>query len=98
MTLFNAVGSWKLEITSLVLAFGLLAAIFVALSIFDGQNVPSWPVRLNINSLVAIFATLLRVLPLFPLAQVISQEKWLWFQRPRPLRHLDDFDLGSRGI
>ncbi|KAK3382033.1 hypothetical protein B0T24DRAFT_685729 [Lasiosphaeria ovina] len=28
----------------------------------------------------------------------ISQEKWLWFQRPCPLRHLEDFDFGSRGI
>ena len=93
----EALGSWKLEILAVMLAVGFLAAIFITLSHFDGQNVPRWPVSLNLNSLVAIYATILRALLLFAIAEILSQEKWYWFTRPRPLRNLDDFDRASRG-
>lgn len=97
VTIFQALGSWKLEFLAASLAVGLLAAIFITLARFNGQDVPNWPANLNLNSLVAIYATLLRALLLFAIAEVISQEKWYWFGRPRPLRNLEDFDLASRG-
>ncbi|KAK0620037.1 hypothetical protein B0T14DRAFT_566823 [Immersiella caudata] len=95
--ILSALASWRLETFSLA-AIGDLVAIFLVLNHFGGEDVPSWPVSLNLNSLVAILATLLRALLIFPIAEVISQEKWFWFSRPRPLRHLEAFDLGSRGI
>ncbi|KAK1834057.1 hypothetical protein QBC39DRAFT_252942 [Podospora conica] len=98
VSILVALGAWKLEAIAVVLAVGFLAAIFITLSHFDGQDVPNWPVSLNLNSLVAIYATILRALLLFAMAEVLSQEKWYWFRRPRPLRHLDDFDLASRGV
>ena len=98
VSLLGALGAWKLEAVAVVLAIGFLAAIFITLSQFNGRDVPNWPVSLNLNSLVAIYATVLRALLLFAIAEVLSQEKWYWFRRPRPLRHLDDFDLASRGV
>jgi len=97
VTTFQALGLWRLEFLAALLAVGFLAAIFITLGRFNGQDVPNWPVNLNLNSLVAIYATLLRALLLFAIAEVISQEKWYWFDRPRPLRNLEDFDLASRG-
>ncbi|KAK0648281.1 hypothetical protein B0T16DRAFT_455765 [Cercophora newfieldiana] len=97
-TVSQALTSWKLELLAVVLAVGFLAAIFVTLAHFDGQDVPNWPVSLNLNSLVAIYATVLRALLLFAIAEVISQEKWYWFRRPRALSNLDDFDHASRGV
>lgn len=98
VSILGALGAWKLEAIAVVLAVGVLAAIFITLHHFDGRNVPTWPVSLTLNSLVAIYATILRALLLFAMAEVLSQEKWYWFRRPRPLRHLDDFDLASRGV
>ncbi|KAK4444948.1 hypothetical protein QBC34DRAFT_442160 [Podospora aff. communis PSN243] len=97
-TILNALASWRLETFSLLAGIGDLVAIFLILDHFNGEDVPSWPVSLNLNSLIAILTTLLRAFLIFPIAEVISQEKWFWFSRPRPLRHLDAFDLGSRGI
>ena len=97
VTILGALGAWKLETIAVALAVGFLAAIFITLSHFNGKDVPNWPVSLNLNSLVAIYATILRALLLFAMAEVLSQEKWYWFRRPRPLRNLDDFDLASRG-
>jgi len=96
-TVLQALGSWKVEFLSVGLGIGFLAAIFITLARFDGREVPNWPVSLNLNSLVAIYATVLRALLLFAIAGILSQEKWYWLSRPRPLRNLDDFDLASRG-
>jgi hypothetical protein len=96
-TILQALESWKLELLSVALGVGFLAAIFITLAVFDGQDMPNWPVRLNLNSLVAIYATVLRALLLFAIAEILSQEKWYWFRRPRPLRDLDGFDRASRG-
>lgn len=98
VSILGALGAWKLEAIAVVLAVGFLAAIFITLSHFNGRDVPNWPVSLNLNSLVAIYATILRALLLFAMAEVLSQEKWYWFHRPRPLSQLDDFDLASRGV
>ncbi|KAK3328723.1 hypothetical protein B0H66DRAFT_491 [Apodospora peruviana] len=96
--IFHAFGSWKLEVAALVLAIGSLVAVFVTLASYSGQDVPKWPWGINLNSLVAIYTTVLRACLLLSLAEVISQEKWLWFRRPRPLQHLEAFDLASRGV
>jgi len=97
-SLWTAIVTWRLEIGSLSLAIGILIAIYVTLGHYSDQDVPEWPLSLNLNSLIAIYSTVLRALLIFPVAEVISQEKWFWFQRPRPLRDLDAFDLGSRGL
>ncbi|KAK4450539.1 hypothetical protein QBC34DRAFT_349295 [Podospora aff. communis PSN243] len=93
----RALGSWKVEFWAFALALAFLAAIFITLAHFNGKDVPSWLANLNLNSLVAIYATSLRALLLYAITEIISQEKWYWFCRPRPLRHLDDFDFASRG-
>lgn len=97
-SIWTAIVTWRLEIGSLSLAIGILIAIYITLDHYSDQDVPEWPLSLNLNSLIAIYSAVLRALLIFPVAEVISQEKWFWFQRPRPLRHLDAFDLGSRGI
>jgi len=111
---FMSLNLWKWELLSLVGCLAILSATFVTLYKFNEQDLPDWPISLNLNSLVAIYTTILRALLLFPLAEskssltdnkrrgsdgrlVISQEKWAWFRRPRPLRHLDSFEFASRG-
>ncbi|KAK4220630.1 hypothetical protein QBC38DRAFT_176076 [Podospora fimiseda] len=52
---------------------------------------------LNLSSLISIYSTMLRALLFFILSEIISEEKWHWLDHSRRLRHLDDFDLASRG-
>ncbi|MBE3042246.1 DUF3176 domain-containing protein [Candidatus Bathyarchaeota archaeon] len=60
---------WKWELVSLFTGYAVLAAIFVTLSQYDGKDLPEWPYSLNLNSLVAIYTTILRALLLFPVAE-----------------------------
>ncbi|KAI1099350.1 hypothetical protein F4804DRAFT_345568 [Jackrogersella minutella] len=89
---------WPWEIGSLFLAFGLIAATYSVLAHFDGQKVPEWPFSINLNTLIALLATIMRAAMLVGVAEVISQTKWTWFSRPRPLSHLQYFDDASRSF
>ena len=60
---------WTWELVSLVTGYAVLAAIFVTLSQYNGKDLPQWPYSLNLNSLVAIYTTILRALLLFPVAE-----------------------------
>jgi hypothetical protein len=53
--------AWWFETLSLLLATGALVAITVTLAKFNRQEQPSWKYRINLNTLVAILSTLLRV-------------------------------------
>jgi len=90
---------WKWELAELLLAVGLLAAITSLLLHFNQQRVPDWGYTINLSTLLALLATILRALIVTVTGQIISQAKWAWYfgDRPRPLQHLQDFDSGSRG-
>jgi hypothetical protein len=92
--------SWIWELASLLLCIGLVAAIFVILATYNGQRVPDWGLSINLSTLVALLATILRATLVMIVAQVISQAKWSWFWsngQVRPLVQLQDFDAASRG-
>jgi hypothetical protein len=90
---------WKWELAALGLAVGLLAAITALLMSFNGQRVPDWGYSINLSTLLALLATILRAIIVMIIGQIISQAKWTWYSggRSRPLQHLQDFDQGSRG-
>jgi hypothetical protein len=52
------------------LAIGLLVAIFSILVHFDGQPVPSLPLSVTLNTLIAFLATIIRVAILFTVAEI----------------------------
>ncbi|KAI4867977.1 hypothetical protein F4820DRAFT_411924 [Hypoxylon rubiginosum] len=89
---------WPWEIGSVLVAFGTIAATYSILSHFDGQQVPEWPFSINLNTLIALISTIMRAAMLVGVAEVISQTKWSWFSRPRPLIHLQYFDEASRSV
>lgn len=91
--------NWILEVCSVVLAIVLIAAIISILAHFNGQTVPDWPLSINLNTLIALLATLSRALILLTVAEIIGQTKWSWFSRqPRPINALQRFDSASRGL
>lgn len=52
--------TWWIEIVSLLIATAALIAIVVTLAKYDGQEQPAWSYAINLNTLIAILATLLR--------------------------------------
>ena len=60
---------WKWEILALVTAIGLLVATFVTLRAYDDNEYSDWPYSINLNTLLAIYTTILRALLLIPIAQ-----------------------------
>lgn len=55
---------WTLEIGSMLLACGCLIAIFTILTKFNNQEQPKWPYAstLNLSTIVALIATILRLM------------------------------------
>jgi len=74
-----------------------LLAIIVLLALRRDKPLPDWPSLLNINSLVAIFSAVVKVALLFPIAECISELKWVWFAKPQPVSDFDRFDSAIRG-
>lgn len=52
--------SWRWEVPSLLLCVGLLTAIFLILAAYNGQRVPDWGLSINLSTLVALLATIIR--------------------------------------
>lgn len=57
-------GDWTLEMGSMLLACGCLIAIFTILAKFNNQEQPKWPYAstLNLSTIVALIATILRLM------------------------------------
>ncbi|KAK8118394.1 uncharacterized protein PG998_003020 [Apiospora kogelbergensis] len=91
---------YQWEILSLLFCVGIIAAMYVLLAKYDGKLVNDWWMPLNLTTMLSLLSTALRASLFVPLMAIISQAKWKWFGstdgRARPLRHLQDIDLGSR--
>lgn len=74
-----------------------LLAIVATVYPYNGHPMPQWPYCLSINTLIAIYTTILKATMLTITAEGLSQLKWLWFSRPRPLQDLTRYDMASRG-
>ena len=94
LAVFNA---WRFEILSCLLFVLSLVAIFVTIYSHQGRPLPQWPYSISINSLVAIYVVILKAAMLFVAAEGLSQLKWSWFKRSRPLEDLTRYDMASRG-
>lgn len=88
---------WLVELTSLILAFIAFAAIIITLILHQNRPLPKWPSLISINTLISIFTAIMKASMLLPIAEGVSQLKWLWFREVRPLIDLERFDSASRG-
>ncbi|KAI1342712.1 hypothetical protein F5Y15DRAFT_373733 [Xylariaceae sp. FL0016] len=75
----------------------MVAALFGTIYPYRGKPQPQWPYDLSINTIVGFYAEVMKTTMVLVLGECISQLKWSWFKRPRPLDHLEDYDSASRG-
>ncbi|KAI3558115.1 hypothetical protein CABS01_02675 [Colletotrichum abscissum] len=88
---------WLPELIWSIISIASVAALAGVLSRFDGQRLPEWPLGLTLNTLIAFLATLARAAFVIPVSESLSQLKWLWYRKARPLKDFQDFDSASRG-
>jgi len=89
---------WTFELICAILSIVCMVAIVIVLAIINGKRLDSWHSTVRPNTVVSVIATASKSLLLLPVAECISQAKWLYYQsRPRPLYDLDVFESASRG-
>jgi branched-subunit amino acid transport protein len=86
---------WWLEMLSCVVFVGALMAIVGAILPYQDQPLPQWPYHVSVNTLVSILIVIAKAAMLLVVAEGLSQLKWTWFRRKRPLQDLARFDMAS---
>lgn len=89
--------TWGFELLALLFAIGSTVAVCVILRQADNRLLSDWTLPIQPNSLISVFSTLAKAALMVPIASVVSQMKWIWFEEPRSLANLQSFDKASRG-
>ncbi|KAK4196282.1 hypothetical protein QBC40DRAFT_268560 [Triangularia verruculosa] len=88
---------WGLETLSLIVGFLVFAGIIALLASHDQKQLPSWPLKISLNSVLAFLTTVAKAAFMWPVSNAISQAKWSWFLQDRPLYDFHLIDQASRG-
>ena len=82
----------------MVVSFLSLTAIILILYTHQGRPLPNWPYSMTINSMIAVFSTIMKSAILLLTVECISQSKWIWFRTDgHVLADIEIFDMASRG-
>ncbi|MDI1490434.1 MAG: hypothetical protein OHK93_001637 [Ramalina farinacea] len=87
--------SWGLEFLGWLAATLILICLVILLAIFDNKPLVAWHSRLSLNTIIAIGTQFAQSALLLPISEGISQLKWLWYSKRRPLEDMPYFHLGS---
>ncbi|KAF2033853.1 hypothetical protein EK21DRAFT_34179, partial [Setomelanomma holmii] len=88
---------WWREFVSSMLTIALLVTVVSILAAYNGKPLPSWTIGLNLNTIVAILATLMRSSLVVVVEGILSQMKWTWHRRPHAVSDMACLDEASRG-
>ncbi|KAK8024636.1 hypothetical protein PG993_012702 [Apiospora rasikravindrae] len=99
-TQYRVFTHFQWEILSILLSIGIIVAMFVLLAEYHGKIATDWQFPINLSTLLALLATIMRAVLFVPITSIISQAKWKLFgtDQPRPLQDLQDIDQGSRSL
>lgn len=89
--------TWTLEILCWLLALLSLVIILIVLGIFNGQPLQNWHSGLSLNTLINVVSQIAQTALFVPVAASISQMKWIWYSKIRPVGEMENFDKASRG-
>lgn len=89
--------SWKWESAACLLVLATPIIIFATLYLHSGQPLPQWPFKVSINSLLSVYALVIKASIGFILTSCIGQLQWAWFSETRPLTDMLAFDSATRG-
>ncbi|KAL7626788.1 hypothetical protein AAE478_003562 [Parahypoxylon ruwenzoriense] len=93
----NLVNIWWLEAAACLLILAMLGALVGTIYPYQDKPLPQWPYMLSINTIVAFYSEVMKAAMVLILGECLSQLKWSWFRKPRPLDHMERYDNASRG-
>ncbi|EKG10176.1 hypothetical protein MPH_12776 [Macrophomina phaseolina MS6] len=89
---------WYWELACMFLGTCCIVAVIIILATVNGIALDSWKFPIQPNSLISVFITVGKSALLLPVAECISQAKWIQFKNaPHPLVKLQEYDEASRG-
>jgi len=88
---------WWWEIGGALLSAICMCLIIVILAVMNERALDRWTLPIQPNSLIAVFTTIGKTGLLLAVTECISQLKWLHFEHPHNLAHVQLFDDASRG-
>lgn len=93
----NSTGTWTLEVLGWLLALIALVIILVVLGELNHQPLKNWHSSLRFNTFISGVSQVAQSALFVPVAASISQLKWIWYSKSRPVGELEPFDKASRG-
>lgn len=89
---------WSIEYISCLISVTAFVSIIIVLNRYDQKAMPSWPMGITLNTLLAFLTAVSQTCFVQPVVQGLSQMKWNWFaSKSRPLADFESFDNASRG-
>ncbi|KAK4221574.1 hypothetical protein QBC38DRAFT_504783 [Podospora fimiseda] len=88
---------WILDILCITAGLAAFITIIVVLALFNQKQLPNWPLKISLNTLLAFLAIVAKAAFMVPVSPAISQTQWSWFSRERPLHNFHLLDQASRG-
>ncbi|KAK4173131.1 hypothetical protein QBC36DRAFT_360713 [Triangularia setosa] len=88
---------WGLGLMSISFSYLIFIAIVIVLASHSQKQLPSWPLKISLNSALAFLTTLAKAAFMWPVSNAISQAQWSWFLQDRPLYDFHLIDQASRG-
>lgn len=90
---------WSIEYISCLISVAAYMTIVLVLNRYDQKAMPSWPMGITLNTLLAFLTAVSQTCFVQPVVQGLSQMKWNWFAgKSRPLADFESFDNASRGV
>lgn len=97
---------WLFECFAWLLCVIGIAGIVIILAVEQDKPVPNWTLQsryvktkftVTINSVIALFSTLIKSTLLIPVVASLHQLKWLHFREEHPLADFKKFDSAGKG-
>jgi hypothetical protein len=83
---------WQWEAAAILIFSAAFCAIFITLLAYDGRPLPQLPLLISINSLLSVYATIMKGALVLVVGSCISQLKWSWLSTERPLIDIVRFE------
>ena len=95
---------WIFELVAWIASVASLVSMVAILQVYNGKPTPKWAItihhrtaQITINTVISLFATIMKSSLMVPVAAAISQLKWNWFYQGRPLTDFQLFDSAKQG-
>lgn len=88
---------WWWEIGGAIVAVVSLFVIIAVLAVLDKKPIDDWKYNIQPSSLLSTLTTVGKTGMMLVVASCVSQLKWVHFQHPNRLSHLEVYDEVSRG-